>query len=383
MILEVFVTALATALACSLPGVYLVVRRSSLMADAITHSVLPGIVIGYLLEGGLGGLGPYLGALASALVAVILVELLVQSRRIKYDASIGLVFPVLFATGILLVSLHAANVHLDIDAVLMGELAWVPLERISLGPLDLPRALVGVLAVLLLALTLLLAFTKELLLSSFDPDYARCTGIPARVYHYGIMVMTALTAVAAFEAVGSVLMVAYIAAPAATSRLLSRRLPTVHFLSAGIASLATVMGFALAWATDTNIAAAIAVVLCLAFLLVFGLTALARRAAPGLSTPRLEKELGLLAVHLCHHRGSPDEERECALSTLSQHLGWSESETLSTVELARQRRLVTLEGEVLRLTPEGLDFARRFQSLPSLETPPLKRPVSPPQRPGE
>src|SRR5262249_47108473 len=154
------------------------------------------------------------GAAATGLVTVSLVELLQRTRRVKEDAAIGLVFPALFSVSIILVSHYAENIHLDTDSVLLGELAFAPLDHLELGSLDLgPKAAWVMAGILLLNVGFELLFYKELKLATFDAGLAAALGFSPALVHYGLMALVSVTAVGAFDAVGSILVVALMIVP--------------------------------------------------------------------------------------------------------------------------------------------------------------------------
>src|SRR5690606_14893296 len=198
------------AAACGLVGNYLILRRMALMGDAVSHSVLPGLVIAFLLTDSRGTLPMFLGALAAGAVTTVLIELIHRKSRVKQDAAIGIAFSALFAVGVLLVSLYADKIDLDADCVLFGEIAFVPLESmVTLGGWTLgPESVVRMGAVLLAVGAVVTVFYKELLVSAFDAGLARTLGINPTVFHYGLMAMLSIVVVAAFEAVGAILVIA-------------------------------------------------------------------------------------------------------------------------------------------------------------------------------
>ena len=163
--LEIIVIAALTAVACALPGVFLVLRRMSLLSDAISHAILVGILNSPLL---------IVAAMLTGVLTVALVELLVRSGRLKEDASIGLVFPALFSIGVILISRYAGNIHLDTDAVLLGELVYAPFDRATFLGLEAPKALWTMSAVLVINLAFIAALYKELKLTAFD-GWPRCS----------------------------------------------------------------------------------------------------------------------------------------------------------------------------------------------------------------
>lgn len=267
--LEVQLIAVIIAAACTLPGVFLVLRRMAMLSDAISHTVLLGIVLAYLISGNLSSPLLFAGAVAMGVLTVWLVELMSGSRLMHEDAAIGLVFPVLFSLAVLLISRFAGNVHLDTDSVLLGELAFAPFDRIELFGLSLPRALMVGSGTLMLNLILLVLFYKELKLATFDPALATTLGFSPALIHYGLMTSVSLTAVTAFDAVGSILVIALMVAPPATAYLLTDRLPRMIMLSVAIGIASALSGYWLARWFDVSIAGTMATMTGIAFLLAF------------------------------------------------------------------------------------------------------------------
>src|SRR5688572_33445172 len=198
-----------TAAACALPGVFLVLRRMALMSDAISHAILLGIVLAFFVTENIASPLLVLAAAATGVLTVSLVEILNRTRLVKEDAAIGLVFPALFSLGVILISRYAGNVHLDVDAVLLGELAFAPFERVEAFGWDWgPKGLWVMGAILIANLVLVWLFFKELKLATFDPALAAALGLAPAAIHYGLMTSVSITAVGAFDAVGSILVVA-------------------------------------------------------------------------------------------------------------------------------------------------------------------------------
>ncbi|MFG0274890.1 MAG: metal ABC transporter permease [Phycisphaerales bacterium] len=259
--------------ACGLVGNFLVLRRQSLMGDAISHVVLPGIVGGFLViswlqtKGWLGGDGAMMdprhsggmliGAVVAAVVAAALIDLVQRLGRVEPGAAMGVVFSVMFAMGVILLEKAAADsVDLDADCVLYGQLEDIQWwEFAGFGSLfdgaalaTFPREIVTLAIVALVIAALVVVFFKELKITSFDPGLASAMGIPAGVFHFGLMLLVAVAAVASFEAVGSILVIAMLICPAATARMLTDRLRTQLWLSVVIAVATAVIGyFAGAW----------------------------------------------------------------------------------------------------------------------------------------
>ena len=354
--LEILAIAVVTAVAAALPGTYLVLRRTAMVSDAISHAILPGIVVAFFLTQNLNSPLLLVAAAATGVLTVVLIEALIRSRLVPEDASIGIVFPALFSIGVILISRHASDVHLDTDAVLLGELAFAPFQRLTVSGIDLgPTALWSMGTILLINAVLIIVAWKELKLATVDAALAALLGFHPLVVHYGLMTMVSVTAVGAFDAVGSILVVALMIAPPATAYLLAERLGPMIGLAAAVAATAATMGWAAALALDVSIAGSIATACGVVFAVVFlmaprrGLVAQARRR----SGQRLDFAVRMLLVHLLHHEGTPEANEECREEGLHRHLGWRESWTRRVVAKARHRALVEGSGELVLPTDAG------------------------------
>jgi manganese/zinc/iron transport system permease protein len=251
MLMGFFVTA-----ACGLVGNYLMLRRMALMGDAVSHSVLPGLVIAFLLTGSRGTGAMFLGALLAGVATTVIIETIHRKTRVKQDASIGVTFTTLFAVGVVLVSVYSSQVDLDAECVLYGEIGFIPALT---SWREIPEPLVRMGCVLVVVAGLIVFFYKELLVSSFDSGLARSLGINTTFVHYAMMTMLSVVVVSAFEAVGSILVVAMLILPGATAGLLSTRLPVVHGLSVVHAALSAVSGVHLSFALGCQIGPAMVV----------------------------------------------------------------------------------------------------------------------------
>jgi manganese/zinc/iron transport system permease protein len=360
--LEIQAVAVVVAVACALPGVFLVLRRMALMADAISHTVLLGIVLAFFVTRSLGSPLLIAGAAATGVLTVALVELVRSTRLLREDASIGLVFPALFSIAVILIARHAGSVHLDTDAVLLGELAFAPFRRLSVGGADLgPRALWVMGAVLAVNVAFLLALYKELKLTTFDPGLAAALGFPPLALHYAFMSMVSVTAVGAFDAVGSILVVALMVAPPAAAYLLSDRLPLVLVLATVIAAISALAGFWLAWLADASIAGSMATVAGVLFMAAFllaperGLVARTRLRA----RQRVDFAQRMLVIHLLNHEDTAEAEEENREAHLNRHLRWDPAFARRVVRRAEGAGWVRREASgLLRLTATGRDAAR-------------------------
>jgi manganese/zinc/iron transport system permease protein len=259
--------------ASALLGCFLVLRRLSLLGDAISHAVLPGIALAYLISGQREGWPILLGAMAIGVGTAFLTHSLNWFGRVPEDASMGVVFTSLFALGVILITYGAKYVDLDPSCVLYGTIETVPLDTMPVLTLEVPRAMFMLAPGLLLSVTFVVVFWKELKIVSFDPALAAAMGVYAGLIHYLLMGMVAAVCVASFEAVGSILVVAMLIVPATTARLLSDRLAGMLIWSAAIASLSAVIGYFSALWLNTSVAGMMAIS-------VGGLFALALFVAP-------------------------------------------------------------------------------------------------------
>ena len=247
------------AMVCGLLGNWLVLRRMSLMGDAISHSVLPGIVGAFLLTGSRAPLPMFLGALVAGVLTAVLSSAVRRFAKVDPGAAMGVVFASLFALGVLLIEQAAARqVDLDPDCVLYGSLEslfWFPpadgslLSAASLSRLPTPVLTLAATAVVAAAVTWVLR--KELALTSFDPGLAAALGFRPGLVHILLMMLVAAATVASFEAVGSILVVAMLTCPAASARLWTDRLRTQILLSVGFAVLLAWSGYLLAATAPT------------------------------------------------------------------------------------------------------------------------------------
>lgn len=269
--LLIILTGALVAVSCGLLGSYLILRKMAMVSDAISHAVLPGIVIAYMISEGDNPIWMILGAGLVGIFTTFIIEYFHKKGGIQTDASIGLTFTWLFALGVILVTYYAGNAHIDQDCVLYGEIAYVPLDVVILpNGLDLgPKALLIMSIILALILLFIYFSYKELLVTTFDPNYSDAVGIKSTVWHYLLMSLVSLTTVASFESVGAILVVAFLIVPPATAYLITGKLKTLLLLSAFFGVTASIFGYLLASSIDGSIAGAMATVAGIQFAITF------------------------------------------------------------------------------------------------------------------
>ncbi len=265
--LQIVLVAGLVATACGLLGPFLVLRRVALMGDAVSHAVLPGIVATFLLFDTRAPLPVIVGAAVFAVLCVLAIDALRATGLVRSDAAIALVFPALFSLGVLGVQRYADDLHLDLDATIYGEIAFVPLQQWDVLGAPVPRALVLVAAVAALNAGLVAALWKELKATSFDPAFSQTAGIPPGRLSRLLLVAVAVTAVTAFESVGAILVVTLLIVPAATAYLLCERLFAMIVVTVALGWVAAGGGYASALALDASIAGAMGLVAALCFAL--------------------------------------------------------------------------------------------------------------------
>ncbi|WP_152657467.1 metal ABC transporter permease [Oceanobacillus sp. CFH 90083] len=254
----IILTASLVGLSCGLIGVYLILKKQAMMADAISHTVLLGIVSAYLVTQQMTGTAMLVGGILAGLLTAFLVQSL-NNLKVQHDASLGIVFTTLFAIGVILISTSVGNVHLDVQHALMGEITFVPFATIDIpliGAVPKATALLGL--VLIVVIFFIIAFYKEWKITSFDPALAASIGIPVVFFHYLFMTLVSITTVASFDAVGAILVVAMLITPAAAAYLWTDKLVVMLFLSGGFGVLSAITGYWVATWLDTSISGSMA-----------------------------------------------------------------------------------------------------------------------------
>lgn len=353
--LEIQLIAVLVAVACAIPGTFLVLRKMAMISDAISHAILPGIVLGFFITQDLNSPLLILLAAMTGVITVMLVEFIQKTGLVKEDTAIGLVFPALFSIGVILIAKNANDVHLDIDAVLLGELAFAPFDRLVVGGSDIgPKSMWVIGSILLITITLLLLFFKELKLSTFDKGLAATLGFSPLVIHYGLMTVSSITVVGAFDAVGAVLVVALIIAPAATAYLLTDDLKRMLLLSCLFGIFAAIAGYWLANVLDASIAGSMSTVLGVVFLLVYLFAPMQGVFSVFFRERQQRKEVSLLVflLHLQNHQ----EEAERHVKHLREHINWQKVQAKTVLDLAKKNNLVQISENIVSLTDKGQEF---------------------------
>ncbi len=359
--IEIQIIASLVAASCAIPGVFLLLRRVSMMSDAISHSVLLGIVLAFLLIGNLASPLLIIGAAMSGVLTVLLVEVISRKELVSKDASIGLVFPFFFSIGVVLISIFAWDVHIDTVCVLLGEIAFAPFERFYYNGADLgPVSFYIIGSTLVLNTIFVSVFYKELKLTTFDPALATTFGFLPNILNIGLMTAVSITCVAAFESVGSILVVAFIIVPPACAYMLTDSLLKMIIISVLIGVICSVSGFWFAQWVNASISGSMAVMAGLIFAIIFVVAPGRGLLSRKLKQIRQKWEFAhdLLLVHLLNHEGSSDYYEESGIEHLHEHMLWGRSFGMRIVNMARKRGNVILKDDHLELTVKGRQLAR-------------------------
>ncbi|MYL53132.1 iron ABC transporter [Pontibacillus yanchengensis] len=255
----IILTGCLVGITCGMTGALLILRKMAMLADAISHTVLLGIVLAFFVTQSLNGLPMLIGAAFVGVLTAVMVQAL-DSSGVQSDAAIGVVFTSLFALGVVLISFVGDSVHLDVNHALMGEIAFIPWDSLMINGVSYGPTAVWMLGgVFLLNLLLILIFYKEIKISTFDSAMAISIGVPVVFIHYMLMTMVSFSTVASFDSVGAILVVAMLIVPGATAYLITDRFGMMIILSAIIGAASSLLGYGMSIVFDVSISGAMAV----------------------------------------------------------------------------------------------------------------------------
>lgn len=363
---EILIIAIFVSASCSVIGNFLILRSTAMMSDAISHSVLLGIVLVFFIVQSLNSPFLIVGAALSGLATVLLVDLFNRKKYINKDASIGFVFSLLFSIAIIVISMYARNVHLDVNVALLGELAFAPFNRFMVNGLDIgPKSLYVMATLFVLNLLFVVIFYKELKITTFDRSLSKSFGFSPSWINLMLMAMVSITCVAAFDAVGSVLVIAYMIIPPATAFLITERLSLMIIVSVIIGVVASVIGFFLADLVNANIAGSISVVCGSLFMLTMFFSP--KNGIIFSIRENIKKRYffsqHLLLSHLSNHEGTPEYESESSISHLYGHMLWSEKFGKKVINMAQKNGLILMSNDHLVLTIKGKSYVKKMDLL--------------------
>lgn len=358
--LEIQIIAVIVAVACSLPGVFLVLRKMAMMSDAITHTILLGIVIAFFAVNSLTSPLLIVGAAVMGVITVFLTEMLNSTKLVSEDSAIGIVFPLLFSIAIIIISKYAGTVHLDTDSVLLGELAFAPFNRMVVLGKDIgPKAMYSMGAILILNLLFIVIFFKELKIVTFDPALAAVLGFAPTLIHYSLMTVVSITAVGAFESVGSILVIAFMIGPPITAYLLTDDLKHLIIISSIVGAINGILGYQFAHVFDVSISGSMALMTGIIFFLVFifapkkGLVTTIKRR----EFQKFDFAEKSLMFHIFNHEGNENEAIECGVNTIQNHLRWKDDFLSKIIKELKEKNKIFIQDNIIKLTDFGREFA--------------------------
>ncbi|TVT28315.1 metal ABC transporter permease [Salinicoccus cyprini] len=350
--IEVLFVLIVTAMAASLLGVFLVLRGMAMVTDAISHTILLGIVLAFFVTNDIRSPWLIIAASLVGLATVYIIELVSKTELIRQDAAIGFVFTALFAIAVILVSKFAGNVHLDMDVVLMGEVIFAPFNRIDILGVSIPNALWQLSIILLINIAFVTLFYKELKVTSFDPKFAYIAGFSVALIHYGLMTLVSVTAVAAFDAVGSILVINFFVAPALTAYLLVRRLGAMIGLAIAFAVLNSVAGYFISFHFDLSVAGTTAFVALITFMIVFLFNSkgfIIRRIQKQHQKKTFSRAMIMMLMNEASHESLSQKE-------IMSHFNLSEAQFNRHISYLIANEYMEKDEEKYRLTRRGEEF---------------------------
>ena len=347
---------IATAAACALLSPFLVLRKLSMVSDAISHSVLLGIVLAFFIVKDVGSPLLIAGAALFGVITVFAVEFLSGTGLVKNDDAVGIVFPMFFALAVVLITKFARNVHLDTDIVLMGEVIIAPLNRTEFLGMDLPKAFVQMGILFIVNLLFIIIFFKELKITTFDKGFAKLAGFSSVALFYALMTLSSLTAVTAFDAVGAILVVSFLITPGAAAYLISKDLKVMIAISVGYAVINSIIGYVLSLLMNVSMSGMTAAVAGVTFLITFLFNKEGLITAIFIRLKRKsELKPELFLTHIGNHSGKKEELEELGLGSIRDHLKWKQAEVDKIAGRLIRRGLIRIDigKNIYDLTEKG------------------------------
>jgi manganese/zinc/iron transport system permease protein len=268
------------AVSCSLLGPFLLLRESTMLGDAISHAVLPGIALSFLLTKSMSLMNFIIGGTLISILTAVSIAVLENYFRLQTDIAIGTVFTTFFAVGVILISFFTSKVDLDQDCIIQGDPIYIPLDILIIRNIVIgPKALYTSMALLILNFLYVYTFYKELVISTFDINFARSIGIRTQLIHYTLFIITAINAMISFEAIGSIMVIALMVLPSSTAHLLTNNLLKTIILAIVISFITTIIGSYLSLRINTAVSASIVLIQGAFFTIVFLLKYIKRKTA--------------------------------------------------------------------------------------------------------
>ena len=359
---EILLILLLVAIVCVIPGIYLSLKNMAMITDAISHTILLGIVIGFFISQNMNSPLLVICAVLTGLLTTFLINVLANNKKVKEDSAIAIVFPLLFAIAIILIALYADNIHLDIDSVLLGEVIFAPLERMDILGYSIPTSIVSISSILVINLLFITIFNKELTLYSFDEGFTKLSGFRPYIISNLLMIVVSITSVVSFSSVGSILVIGLMIGPVMTARLFVVSIKELIILSVTISIFSVTGGYLLATIFDVSLAGMIATSIGLLFILAglfspkYGI--IKTKIDHAHRKQRFEKDLFLM--HLKTHDGECDYNVEAGLFTMKDHLKWNTKKYQKVFNFLMEKNYIVLKDNVIYLTNDGKKYVEKI-----------------------
>jgi len=348
---EIQIIAVIVAITCTLPGAFLVLRNMSMVADSITHTILLGIVLAFSVTHDLSSPLLIIGAAIMGIATIWLNEMLVRTKLVAEDAAIGVIFPFLFSIAIILITRQSGSFFLDTNSVLLGELAFTPFDRMIVGGIDIgAKAIYTTGAILLINLSFIVIFFKELKIATFDPILAFLLGLAPTIIHYGLMAMASVTIVGSFQVVGSLLVVAFMIGPPVTASLLTHDLKWMLILSSLIGAFNGIIGYHIAVLLNVSIAGSIAITIGFVFLLFFLFAP--QRGCISTLRRRNHQKIHFAKSTLLLYLDQSDADNN-TIGSISNNLQWHKYFTKKIIHLLIKDRCIKSTKNMIHITDLG------------------------------
>lgn len=351
---EVFIVLVLLSISTSVLGNFLVLKNMSMLADAIAHSVLLGIVLALFIKEDPESNLVLIGASLFGVITVLVINYISRKRIIKNDDAIGVVFPIFFSIAIILININFRNAHVDTEAILMGEVLFVSLNSVKLLGLNIPIAVIRTLALLIVNLTFVISFYNNIKLSFFDEEFSKLKGIKTGLISLIFVILTSVTTVISFEIVGSILVLSLFVTPSATASLYTRKLKELILLSIGFSILTTAISIPLAFKLNVSISGMIAFIGMIIFLisLLINKNGVISKI---ISNRELRKKVNgdIFLLHIHNHIKDKTNNIENKIKEVPNHFNWDIIEIEKTANSLIKRNLIEIISDEYTLTNEG------------------------------
>lgn len=269
MNLSVLIILIITGLCCVIPGIFIGIKNMGMIVDAISHSILLGIVLGFMISHNLNSPLIIIGAIIIGLITSLLINSISKNKKVNVDGATAIVFPWFFSLAIMIISTLFSNVHLDVDSVLLGEVIYAPLDCYNFLGFEIPTAIISGLIVLIINVLFTLLCLRGLKLYSFDEEYARINEFKPYLISIGLMIITSITSVISFNSVGSILVISLMIGPVISAMIYTNNLKDLIISSIINQIFCVTLGYLISVIFDVSVAGSISVVIGLMLLIVF------------------------------------------------------------------------------------------------------------------